>query len=206
MDLLAYDAMALGPKDLSLGAEELDRRLTEATFAVLSANVVRSGSGEPFARPYTVLERGGHRIAVVGLTRRESGDGAADFTVGDPAQALAEVVPQAAGEASTVILLTNIDLESAERLVGQVTGIDLVVAGNPMYVPDHAIRLTGSNTLAVAAERPSSGHSGRRVGRLNVTVGADGSLGGEAWSTLNLGSELADDKAMADLLAKFGTP
>jgi 5'-nucleotidase/UDP-sugar diphosphatase len=85
MSLIGYDAMALGETDLQLGEDILRRRMAECRFPVLSANVVVASTGSLFTRPYALLEAGGRKVAVIGLT----GSGSVPDTseAGEPAGA-----------------------------------------------------------------------------------------------------------------------
>jgi len=65
---MGYDAMALGEVDLQLGEDTLRQLIDDAHFPVLSANVIVRSTGDLFTAPYVVLERGGRRIGVIGLT------------------------------------------------------------------------------------------------------------------------------------------
>jgi 2',3'-cyclic-nucleotide 2'-phosphodiesterase (5'-nucleotidase family) len=199
MNMMGYDAMALGPKELSLGPDVLRERMAEATFAVLSANVVLESSGEPVADPYTVLDVAGHRVGIVGLTRMPEAP-QPGFQVLDQQQATAQTVAEVADQADTVILLTNTGYRSALEIAGAVPGIDLVVAGLPDQLPRAAVRAPGTGTIAVTAEQPVLAHTGRRVGKLAVTLGSDGSLSGESWESVQMDGQLADDPVMAALL------
>ncbi|MBC7265008.1 MAG: bifunctional metallophosphatase/5'-nucleotidase [Chloroflexi bacterium] len=67
-NFLGYDAMGLGQDDVQLGAEVLKARIAEAQFPIVSANVYVGNSQDLLTRPYVILERGGHRIAILGLT------------------------------------------------------------------------------------------------------------------------------------------
>ena len=67
MNALRYDAMALGNFDLSLGWASLAHAQAQSDFRWLSANLERSGGGTVLP-PYLVLERGGVRVAVLGMT------------------------------------------------------------------------------------------------------------------------------------------
>jgi 2',3'-cyclic-nucleotide 2'-phosphodiesterase (5'-nucleotidase family) len=205
MNQIAYDAMALGPNELELGADVLAQRLAEAEFPVLSANVVRAGSKELYVPPYVVIERGGHHIGVIGLTRQVD-PVPAGFEVRDPVAALTAILPEVSRKAETIILLTNLDFESAQEATVLAPGVDLIVAANPRLVPDHAVLVGSSSVLAVTAEKPASRHTGRRIGRLNVTVGQDGSLNNPSWSTDSLDGSIADDSAMDAPLKKYEVP
>ncbi len=202
MNLMGYDAMALGPEELSLGATLLQQRMQEAHFPMLSANVLRSDTKELVGDAYVVLEVGSYRVGVIGLTRQPDED-SADFEVLDPQESLAGYVPEVVESADTVVLLTNLGYRAAVALVQSVPDIDLVVAALPRQLPENAARVPGTTTLAVTAEQALPRHAGRRVGRLAVRLGSDGSLSGERWSSVPMGSDIADDPEMKILLDSY---
>jgi 2',3'-cyclic-nucleotide 2'-phosphodiesterase (5'-nucleotidase family) len=202
MNYVGYDAMALGPRELTLGVDTLSARLKETDFPVVSANVVRSDTGRPIVPAYTFIDRGGHRIAVIGLTRPET-PAPAGFEIGAPLPALQKALAEVQRQTSAIILLTNIDLDEAQKLVQQVPDVDLVVGSPGEYAPDHAIQVPGTGALAVTAEKPSPRHTGRRVGRLQVTLGADGNLTDPQWTTQALDDSFSDDGGMNRLLEPY---
>lgn len=67
MNLMKYDAMCIGNHDLETGHAVYDRFCKECDFPVLGANVVDEKSGLPYFSPYTIIERDGVKIAVLGL-------------------------------------------------------------------------------------------------------------------------------------------
>jgi 2',3'-cyclic-nucleotide 2'-phosphodiesterase (5'-nucleotidase family) len=203
MNVMAYDAMAIGPLELGLGAEELRQRVDEAAFPMLSANVLWSVDRTYLGEPYTVLEVGPYRVGVIGLTR-DPGVELGDYLFLEPDDVLAELVPQVDAQVDTVVLLTNVAYRSAIELADAVSGIDLVIAALPRQLPDRAVRTTQTGSWVVTAEQPFPGHSGRRVGTLTVVVQSDGTLRVEAWESIGLGPEIADDAAMRDLLQVYG--
>jgi len=201
MNLMGYDAMALGPKELSLGPDLLRQRMAEAGFPILSANAVLTGSEELVAEPYTILDVGGRKVGVIGLTRAQ-GAAPAGFQVLDPQQALERYLPEVREKAGTVIVLTNLEHNAALALAQAVPGIDLVIGALPGQDPSESVRVPGTNALVVVADKASPGHSGRRVGVLLATLGSDGSLTGESWQSPWLGPAIADDPEMQVLLDK----
>ncbi|MFN2219716.1 MAG: hypothetical protein ACK2UA_14000 [Anaerolineae bacterium] len=203
MNLMAYDAMAIGPLELGLGAEALRQRLDEAAFPMLSANVLWSDDRTTVGEPFTVLDVGFYRIGVIGLTRVIENGGFADFVFLDPEDVLAELVPEVAEQVDTVVLLTNVPYRSAAELAEAVPGIDLVIAALPRQLPERAARTSGTGALVVTAEQALPLHSGRRVGNLAVAVQSDGTLDEEEWESVALGPEIADDLAMSNLLEKY---
>ncbi len=67
MNLIGYDAMAVGNHDFNFGLEVLRRAEAQAAFPLLSANTVDERSGAPAFAPYRVLEAGALRVGVLGL-------------------------------------------------------------------------------------------------------------------------------------------
>lgn len=202
MNLVATDAMALGRNELSLGSAELQKRMAEARFPMLSANVSVRGSPELFAPPFAIVDIAGHRIALLGLTRLPS-EAVADFDVRDPSTAVEPVLDELMGQVDTIILLTNMDYRSAMQLASVLPGIDLVVSASPGQLPTDAVRVAGTGSLVVAAEQPVARHTGRRVGRLTVLLNHGGSLTDPQWHSISLDSSYADDPDMATLLAGY---
>ena len=199
---MGYHAMALGPEELELGLETLDERMGEADFPMLSANVVLSATGELLAQPYTVLELGDRRLGVLGLTRVPA-ETLTEFRVLDPGQAMTRYVPELAREVDTVVVLTNQTYRSALALAQEVSGIDLIIAALPGQLPENAVRVPGTGTLVVTAEQASPRHSGRRVGKLGVTLDRDGSLSEEQWESVWMDPSIADDPEMAELVEGY---
>ena len=67
MRYMGYDAGALGNHDIEAGHHVYDRWMAQGGHPVLGANVIASATGQPYVAPYTVIHRGGLKIAVLGL-------------------------------------------------------------------------------------------------------------------------------------------
>ncbi len=202
MNLMGYDALVLGPNELSLGPELLRERMVEAQFPMLSANVALADSDELFSDPYALFDVGGYTLGVIGISRPSDGE-LGGFRVLGPKAALAEYVPQVSEQADAVIVLTNLTLRRGSKLAGQIPGIDLLIAALPGQLPDDVSVVPQTGTLVITAEQPLRRHSGRRVGRLQVTVKPDGALIEPLWQTLPMDREIADDPEMRALLEAY---
>ncbi len=64
---LAYDVATIGNHDIETGHAVYDRVRAEMTIPWLGANVIDTATGEPYLKPYTVIERKGKKIAILGL-------------------------------------------------------------------------------------------------------------------------------------------
>lgn len=67
MNYMKYDAATIGNHDIETGHNVYDKFNEEINFPWLAANAVRTSDGKPYFKPYTMIERAGVRIAVLGL-------------------------------------------------------------------------------------------------------------------------------------------
>lgn len=64
---LGYDAMAVGNHDFEVGEPLFKRAYAKMKAPVLCANIVRAKNQKPLFKPYTVIKRGGYKIAILGI-------------------------------------------------------------------------------------------------------------------------------------------
>lgn len=64
---IGYDATTIGNHDVETGHAVYDRWRSQNRMPLLGANVIDNKSGQPYLRPYVILEKDGIRIAVLGL-------------------------------------------------------------------------------------------------------------------------------------------
>lgn len=67
MNYMRYDAATVGNHDIETGHDVYDKFNDELNFPWLAANAVRTADGKPYFKPYTMIEIGLLRIAVLGL-------------------------------------------------------------------------------------------------------------------------------------------
>ncbi len=67
MQYMEYDAGTVGNHDIEAGHSVYDRLNREFSFPWLAANARITGSKETYFKPYTIIERSGVKIAVIGL-------------------------------------------------------------------------------------------------------------------------------------------
>jgi 2',3'-cyclic-nucleotide 2'-phosphodiesterase (5'-nucleotidase family) len=72
MNRLGYTAMTIAEGELQLGLDELSTRMKEATFAMLSANVIVKSTGQLLAQPYIIVELNGLKVGILGLTNENA--------------------------------------------------------------------------------------------------------------------------------------
>ena len=68
MNYLEYDAVVVGNHDIEPGAAVYDKVVKELNMPYLAANAIDIKTGEPYFEPYTLLNKGGVKVAVIGMT------------------------------------------------------------------------------------------------------------------------------------------
>ncbi len=67
INYMKYDAQTIGNHDVETGHKVYDKWIKEVNCPILGANVVDNATDEPYLTPYTIVERQGVRIAVLGM-------------------------------------------------------------------------------------------------------------------------------------------
>ena len=67
VNYMKYDAQAFGNHDVETGHPVYDKWIKELNCPVLGANIIDTKTGEPYVKPYIILNREGVKVAVLGL-------------------------------------------------------------------------------------------------------------------------------------------
>ncbi len=67
MNYMKYDAATVGNHDIEAGHPVYDKLEKEFDFPWMAANAVDTKTGKPYFKPYTILNRDGVKIAILGL-------------------------------------------------------------------------------------------------------------------------------------------
>ena len=67
MNYMKYDAATIGNHDIETGHDVYDKFNNEIKFPWLAANAINTETNQPYFKPYTTVERGGVKIAILGL-------------------------------------------------------------------------------------------------------------------------------------------
>lgn len=67
MEYIGYDAIVLGNHDIETGHRVYDRIKGEISIPYLAANAIDKSSNKPYFTPYTIIEKSGVKVAVIGF-------------------------------------------------------------------------------------------------------------------------------------------
>jgi 2',3'-cyclic-nucleotide 2'-phosphodiesterase (5'-nucleotidase family) len=130
-----YDAMAMGNRESHPNRLALARKLRDATFPILSANMrAKDGHLPPHVQPHVFFECGGVRLAVFGLARqitRPNSIWAAvtDFVWEEPVMTALHAARELRSRADLVICLSHCG-HKTDRVLSEIPEVDLVLGGH----------------------------------------------------------------------------
>ncbi|MDW3652903.1 MAG: bifunctional UDP-sugar hydrolase/5'-nucleotidase [Bacteroidia bacterium] len=151
---MGYDAMAIGNHEYEYGWEKLREVIQRARFPTLNANIFYAGTDIPFAQAYTILEKNGIRLGVIGIMGVDAYEHAImkkhveGLEVRDPAPIVQKWVQKLKPEVDMIVVLTHqnrtapmqTDKEADPEvqrgydedyaLAGAVDGIDMIIGGH----------------------------------------------------------------------------
>ena len=187
MITMGYDAMAIGNHEFEYGWESFAEQKSRLPFPVLGANLFYADTGRPYAQPYTIVERDGFRIGVVGIMGQDARTAiipshVAGVEVRDPIPIVQEWVDKLKPEVDIVLALTHqgktapmqTDDEAHPEihrgnkedyhLAGAVKGIDVLFGGHADAGTEEPIVHKRTGTLIMQTYG-----QGTRLGQLKIT-------------------------------------
>jgi len=145
MNLVGYQAMALGNHEFDVSLQSLQDRRKDATFPFLSANIYLKSTGQRLVDPYALIKLSDITVAVIGVTTPETltatmPANVADLEFRDPAPEIKALVKEIGNKADFVVVLSHLGLPADEALAAQLSGVDLIIGGHShTYMPDAEI-------------------------------------------------------------------
>jgi 5'-nucleotidase/UDP-sugar diphosphatase len=178
MNYMAYDAVTLGNHEFDNTRSILGQQINLASFPFICANI-KTRAGKHFVRPFIIKEFPGFKVAILGLTTKETEVIAnpsyvKEFIFEDEVETAKRIVPLLKGKADLIIALTHMGIyrssdRGSKKLASQVDGIDLIVDGHthtrlesPIVIRNPA---TNHETLIVQAW-----HKGLILGRVDILI------------------------------------
>jgi 2',3'-cyclic-nucleotide 2'-phosphodiesterase (5'-nucleotidase family) len=189
MTLLRYDALGVGNHEFDYGWQAFDRGILRVPFPVLCCNVRHRGTGIRFARPYSIFERNGIRLGVIGVM----GTNAARYTImpskitelefTDPVEETRKCVAALKDSVDLIVVLGHMGLPGpmqtdAEnepsiqrpldedlRFCAEVPGIHLYIAAHSHHGLDQPIIHPDTGTIITQ----TYGY-GTRLGRIRLSI------------------------------------
>ena len=131
MNAMKFDAMVLGNHEFDFGQDVLKKRISEAKFPVLGANV----EGLDLVKPYVIKEVAGVKIGIIGVVTDDTPvtthpGNVAGLAFISPEGSVQKYIKELKGRTDIIVVLSHIGY-SADRLLSEkAEGIDVIVGGH----------------------------------------------------------------------------
>jgi len=204
---MGYRAMAVGSGDLAAGFDTLKKLEGKAKFPFLSANLVDRETQKPLFPTHVVVEAGGIRVGIFGLTlntmsRAYLAKVAPQVVVTDPLEAGKKVLEELRGKVDLVVALSHLREETNFELISKLKELEIVVDPFIQYGSHHTwIKEEEWQTFKEDTLLLRSDGQGARLGVLDIQMLAPrGKLASEdrlknLQESLAAGTATADEKA-----------
>lgn len=204
MSKLKYDVVTPGPSEMVMGLDKAHALFARAPeIKVVSANIVDKKTQKQLWDEFTIIDRGGVKFAVTGVTdgsfyRFKATQGQLkgdDFDFKDPKASLQRVIPQMRQQADVVVVLLHSGTGDAKRMLEGISGVDAVIVG---HLPEYKFMPEAvGNTMFVLG-----GAKGQYMGRLELKLSGN-KVVGHSGEIQPLGETVAVDPGMDALVKPF---
>ncbi|WP_121822289.1 bifunctional metallophosphatase/5'-nucleotidase [Halostella salina] len=201
LNVLDPDAEVIGNHDLDFGFGTVSEFANASEFPWLMANIVQEDTGEPIpgTEPYTVVERGGVRVGVVGIADGAiRGKTAVDFDeqgyeLRDHVEASSEYATTLRDEENVdvVVVAAHVGIPEAKEIANGTDEVDAIVVGDDEV--EYPPREVGGSVIVEAEARAA------HVGEINFTV-SDGEVVGWNGRLLDVTGNVSYDEETAAVI------
>lgn len=174
MNVLGYDSMTLGNHEFNFGQNLISRIQMLADFPILSANMARV-DGTMAALPYTIIERSGIKIGIIGLTNpnapRWDGEKTDPFVYAPVGKAARKVVDIIKDKVDVIIVTSHVGIypeydeeggsDGAKTILELCPEVDVLIVGH-----DHNAIKEIRGTTVIGGAR----NLGREVIRIDLSL------------------------------------
>ncbi len=214
MNRMGYDAMAVGNHEFDDGPEVLRAFVDSVDFPMLMANA--DIGNEPALAgaisPSAVLERGGERLGLIGLTPEDNAELASpgpNVRFSDPVEAVRdEVARMEAQGINKIIVLSHSGLSVDLRIAEAVPQVDVIVGGHDNRLLSNTQEgAHGPYPLMVGSTAIVQAYAyGRFLGEINVTFDGEGKVVEAVGEPVPLDAGVAEDAGTKTRIGELAEP
>lgn len=150
---MKYDAMGIGNHEFDYGSKNFTKQMNRVPFPILGDNIFYKGTDIAYSRPYTIIEKNGIRLGVIGIIGLDAfsvlwQEGSADLEFRDPIPITKKIVAELKSQVDIIVVLAHQgktgpqqtdaearpevqrDFDEDIRFCKEVPGIDVYVGGH----------------------------------------------------------------------------
>jgi hypothetical protein len=190
VELMKYDALALGDDEFNFGGEFLEKNVAKTDLTFLSCNIK-----DIKASPYIIKDFLGLKIGIIGVTNLSAMRKASGIKFIDPKiainQALAELKNRGV---AIIVLLSNLGESQDLNLLENIKGIDIIIDGYERSNGEPWAKIKDTLVLRPAWQ-------GRRLGKVSLTI-RDNKIADYKVEELRLSDQVADDPGILSIMPR----
>ena len=205
LNYMDYDAWTLGNHEFNFGVDTLKSILEQVDMPVLAANIKNADGSYFTGAGYTIVERGGVKVAIIGVTTpnipRWDGtkQGVADLTFEPMADAVAACIQEIGGQADVIMVSTHAGLgaeysadgsDAAQTILDKCPEVDVLQLGHT-----HTTYIN-SAPIPVGEAKNNAGE----VVRYDLTLNADKEITSATVETVSMAG-IEPDQGLRELPA-----
>ena len=203
---MKYDAMGIGNHEFDYGSKNFLKQMNRVSFPILGDNIFYKGTHIPYSRPYTIIEKNGVRLGVIGIIGLDAfsvlwQEGSADIEFRDPIAITKKIVEELKPQVDLIVVLAHQgktgpqqtdaearpevqrDFNEDIRFCKEVPGIDIYIGGHAHRGIEVPFKEPTNGTLIVQ----TYGY-GTRLGYLKVQI-KDGKVNNASGELLKVWSD-----------------
>lgn len=150
---MKYDAMGIGNHEFDYGSKNFINQMNRVSFPVLGDNIFYKGTNIPYSRPYTIIEKNGIRLGVIGIIGLDAfsvlwQEGSADLEFRNPIPITKKIIEELKPQVDIIIVLAHQgktgpqqtdaearpevqrDFDEDIRFCKEVPGVDIYIGGH----------------------------------------------------------------------------
>ena len=206
LDYMGYDAWVLGNHEFNFGVDTLKEIIAQTDVPVLAANIKNADGSYFTGAGYTIVERGGAKVAIIGVTTpnipRWDGtkQGVADLTFESMADAVADCIEEIGDGADVIMVSTHAGLsaeystdgaDAAQTILDKCPEVDVLQLGHT-----HTTYINNDGAIPVGETKNNAGE----VVRYDLTLNADKEITSATVETVSM-KGVEPDQGLRDVPA-----
>jgi hypothetical protein len=201
---LGYKAVSVGDRDLTMGYDDLMKRIQGLPMQFISTNIVTQGTTDPVFPPYALVEVKGKdgkliRIGVLAVIRytpvwQKSGPKGTNLAAAPVVEMVRRYYPEVRAKSDLVVLLASLAKDDVREIATQLPELDMVIGSYGGIYSDKEER---AGKVAIYY----TGNQGKRIGESRITLDAARHASDIRSYVHFLTANYPSDRQMADRIA-----
>ena len=206
LNYMGYDAWVLGNHEFNFAVDTLKEIIAQTDVPVLAANIKNADGSYFTGAGYTIVERGGVKVAIIGVTTpnipRWDGtkQGVADLTFESMADAVADCIEEIGDGADVIMVSTHAGLsaeystdgaDAAQTILDKCPEVDVLQLGHT-----HTTYINNDGAIPVGETK----NNASEVVRYDLTLNADKEITSATVETVSM-KDVEPDQGLRDVPA-----